>query len=88
MQAECERLVLPALGGRIGHRPGQMRKACAVHPHDLAHGLAHAGLVEPGLRTRNWLHNRAWFMTLTHKIAGDRSAGITLPDYEQRVAAG
>ena len=41
-----------------------------------------------GLRTRNWLHNRAWFMALTYKIAGDRSAGINLPDYEERVAAG
>jgi 2-polyprenyl-6-methoxyphenol hydroxylase-like FAD-dependent oxidoreductase len=34
-----------------------------------------------GLAIRNWLHNRAWFMTLTYKVAGDRSGGIELRDY-------
>ncbi|MFI7544105.1 FAD-dependent monooxygenase [Actinoplanes sp. NPDC049599] len=36
-----------------------------------------------GLAIRNWLHNREWFMTMTYRIAGDRSAGITLPDYRE-----
>jgi 2-polyprenyl-6-methoxyphenol hydroxylase-like FAD-dependent oxidoreductase len=34
-----------------------------------------------GLAIRNWLHNRGWFMTMTYKIAGERSSGIDLPDY-------
>ncbi|RSM52798.1 hypothetical protein DMB66_39650 [Actinoplanes sp. ATCC 53533] len=34
-----------------------------------------------GLAIRNWLHNQGWFRTLTYKIAGERSAGIDLPDY-------
>jgi 2-polyprenyl-6-methoxyphenol hydroxylase-like FAD-dependent oxidoreductase len=34
-----------------------------------------------GLAIRNWLHNRGWFMTMTYRIAGERSAGIDLPDY-------
>ncbi|GID92699.1 FAD-dependent monooxygenase [Amorphoplanes digitatis] len=35
-----------------------------------------------GIRVRNWLHNQGWFMALTMRVAGDRSAGIDLPDYE------
>jgi 2-polyprenyl-6-methoxyphenol hydroxylase-like FAD-dependent oxidoreductase len=35
-----------------------------------------------GIRIRNWLHNQEWFMSLTYKIAGDRSGGVDLPDYE------
>lgn len=35
-----------------------------------------------GIRIRNWLHNRQWFMNLTYKVSGDRSGGIDLPDYE------
>lgn len=34
-----------------------------------------------GIRTRNWLHNREWFMRLMLRIASDRSDGIDLPDY-------
>jgi len=34
-----------------------------------------------GLAIRNWLHNQGWFMTLTYKIAGERSSDIDLPDY-------
>ncbi|WP_199513691.1 FAD-dependent monooxygenase [Nucisporomicrobium flavum] len=34
-----------------------------------------------GIRMRNWLQNRAWFMRLTMRIAGERSAGIVLPSY-------
>jgi 2-polyprenyl-6-methoxyphenol hydroxylase-like FAD-dependent oxidoreductase len=40
-----------------------------------------------GIRMRNWLHNQGWFMTLTYKIAGGRSAGIDLPVYEAFSAA-
>jgi 2-polyprenyl-6-methoxyphenol hydroxylase-like FAD-dependent oxidoreductase len=40
-----------------------------------------------GLAIRNWLHNRGWFMTMTYKIAGERSSGIDLPDYEAVTAA-
>jgi 2-polyprenyl-6-methoxyphenol hydroxylase-like FAD-dependent oxidoreductase len=36
-----------------------------------------------GLRTRDWAMNRKLFMWLTYKIAGDRSTGIKLPDYER-----
>jgi 2-polyprenyl-6-methoxyphenol hydroxylase-like FAD-dependent oxidoreductase len=35
-----------------------------------------------GLRARDWAMNRKLFMWLTYKIAGDRSAGLKLPDYE------
>jgi 2-polyprenyl-6-methoxyphenol hydroxylase-like FAD-dependent oxidoreductase len=35
-----------------------------------------------GLRFRNRLHNFDWFMTLTAKIAKDRSTSVELPDYE------
>ncbi|AGZ44616.1 FAD-dependent monooxygenase [Actinoplanes friuliensis] len=35
-----------------------------------------------GLRIRNWLHNQGWFLKLTYRIAGDRSGGIDLPDYD------
>jgi 2-polyprenyl-6-methoxyphenol hydroxylase-like FAD-dependent oxidoreductase len=34
-----------------------------------------------GLAIRDWLHNQGWFMTMTYKIAGDRSSGIDLPDH-------
>lgn len=34
-----------------------------------------------GIRMRNWLHNRAWFLGLTMKITGDRSSRIDLPAY-------
>jgi len=40
-----------------------------------------------GIRTRNWLCNRRWFMNLTFKIAGDRSARIDLPDYQVNAAS-
>jgi 2-polyprenyl-6-methoxyphenol hydroxylase-like FAD-dependent oxidoreductase len=40
-----------------------------------------------GLAIRNWLHNQGWFMTMTYKIAGERSSGIDLPDYEAVTAA-
>jgi 2-polyprenyl-6-methoxyphenol hydroxylase-like FAD-dependent oxidoreductase len=36
-----------------------------------------------GLRARDWAMNRKLFMALTFKIAGDRSTGIKLPDYER-----
>ncbi len=34
-----------------------------------------------GIRLRNAIHNQQWFMTLTFKIAADRSTNIDLPDY-------
>jgi 2-polyprenyl-6-methoxyphenol hydroxylase-like FAD-dependent oxidoreductase len=34
-----------------------------------------------GIRLRNYLNNRKWFLDLTFKIAADRSTDITLPDY-------
>jgi len=40
-----------------------------------------------GLRARDWAMNRKLFMTLTFKIAADRSSGIDLPDYERAAAA-
>jgi len=39
-----------------------------------------------GLRARDWAMNRKLFMTLTFKIAADRSSGIDLPDYERAAA--
>jgi 2-polyprenyl-6-methoxyphenol hydroxylase-like FAD-dependent oxidoreductase len=35
-----------------------------------------------GLRIRNGLHNLGWFMTLSSKIAKDRSTNVDLPEYE------
>lgn len=35
-----------------------------------------------GIRLRNALNNRQWFLNLTFKIAADRSTNIALPDYE------
>ena len=35
-----------------------------------------------GIRIRNGIHNQGWFMTLTPKIAKDRSTNVDLPDYE------
>jgi len=40
-----------------------------------------------GLRARDWAMNRKLFMTMTFKIAADRSSGIDLPDYEQAASA-
>jgi 2-polyprenyl-6-methoxyphenol hydroxylase-like FAD-dependent oxidoreductase len=34
-----------------------------------------------GIRARNYLNNRKWFIDLTFKIAADRSTNIDLPDY-------
>jgi 2-polyprenyl-6-methoxyphenol hydroxylase-like FAD-dependent oxidoreductase len=36
-----------------------------------------------GLKVRNTLHNQKWFMTMTYKIAADRSTNLNLPDYEE-----
>ena len=36
---------------------------------------------ENGIRLRNYLNNRKWFIDLTFKIAADRSTNIELPDY-------
>jgi 2-polyprenyl-6-methoxyphenol hydroxylase-like FAD-dependent oxidoreductase len=35
-----------------------------------------------GIRIRNGMHNLGWFMTLTSKIAKDRSTNVDLPDYD------
>jgi 2-polyprenyl-6-methoxyphenol hydroxylase-like FAD-dependent oxidoreductase len=40
-----------------------------------------------GIKLRNYLNNRKWFLTMTFKIAADRSTGIDLPDYPARSAA-
>ncbi|GAA0573874.1 FAD-dependent monooxygenase [Paractinoplanes ferrugineus] len=34
-----------------------------------------------GIRLRNYLNNRKWFLDLTFKIANDRSTDVVLPDY-------
>jgi len=34
-----------------------------------------------GIRLRNYLNNRKWFLDLTFKIAADRSTNLELPDY-------
>jgi hypothetical protein len=39
-----------------------------------------------GLAIRDWLHNQGWFLTMTYKIAGGRSGGIDLPDYQPGTA--
>ena len=36
-----------------------------------------------GLAIRNWLHNRDWFMTMTYRVAGERSGGIDLPSFSE-----
>jgi 2-polyprenyl-6-methoxyphenol hydroxylase-like FAD-dependent oxidoreductase len=35
-----------------------------------------------GIRIRNGMHNLGWFMTLTSKIAKNRSTNVDLPDYD------
>ncbi|GAA2649505.1 FAD-dependent monooxygenase [Paractinoplanes durhamensis] len=40
-----------------------------------------------GIRARNWINNKKWFLDLTFKIAGDRSTGLDLPDYPAPVKA-
>ncbi len=40
-----------------------------------------------GIRIRNDLHNRTWFVDLTYRIAADRSQNVTLPDYAALVSA-
>ncbi|WP_203829943.1 FAD-dependent monooxygenase [Actinoplanes palleronii] len=34
-----------------------------------------------GIRARNWFNNQNWFLTMTFKIAADRSTNLRLPDY-------
>ena len=40
-----------------------------------------APATERGIRLRNYLNNRKWFLTLTFTIAADRSTNLVLPDY-------
>jgi 2-polyprenyl-6-methoxyphenol hydroxylase-like FAD-dependent oxidoreductase len=37
---------------------------------------------ERGIRLRNYLNNRRWFLNLTFKIAADRSTDLVLPEYQ------
>jgi 2-polyprenyl-6-methoxyphenol hydroxylase-like FAD-dependent oxidoreductase len=41
-----------------------------------------------GIRVRNYLNNRKWFLDLTFKVAADRSTRLDLPDYGPPVTAG
>ncbi|MEV6851965.1 FAD-dependent monooxygenase [Actinoplanes sp. NPDC051411] len=44
-------------------------------------GMFLAPKTATGIRARNWLNNRRWFLDMTFKIAGDRSTNLALPDY-------
>jgi 2-polyprenyl-6-methoxyphenol hydroxylase-like FAD-dependent oxidoreductase len=44
-------------------------------------GMFLAPKTAAGIRARNFLNNRKWFINLTFKIAADRSTSIELPDY-------
>lgn len=60
---------------RIGAFARRAQRGGAGAGRFLAPRTAH------GLAIRDWLHNRGWFLTLTYRIAGERSGGISLPDY-------
>ncbi|MEU8233879.1 FAD-dependent monooxygenase [Actinoplanes sp. NPDC048967] len=70
-------VAFPRYEARISRFAKRAQKGGAGAGRFLAPRTAH------GLAIRNWLHNRAWFMTLTYKIAGDRSSGIDLPAYPE-----
>jgi 2-polyprenyl-6-methoxyphenol hydroxylase-like FAD-dependent oxidoreductase len=50
-------------------------------------GMFLAPKTATGIRLRNAMNNQQWFLNLTFKIAGDRSANLTLPDYESLATA-
>jgi 2-polyprenyl-6-methoxyphenol hydroxylase-like FAD-dependent oxidoreductase len=75
-------VAFPRYEDRIGAFARRAQKGGASAGRFLAPRTAH------GLAIRNWLHNRAWFMTMTYKVAGGRSTGIDLPDYESTAGGG
>jgi 2-polyprenyl-6-methoxyphenol hydroxylase-like FAD-dependent oxidoreductase len=50
-------------------------------------GMFLAPKTATGIRLRNALNNQKWFLTMTFKIAADRSTNLTLPDYENVLSA-
>ncbi|WP_433720277.1 FAD-dependent monooxygenase [Actinoplanes sp. CA-051413] len=70
-------VAFPRYEDRISRFAKRAQKGGAGAGRFLAPKTAH------GLAIRNWLHNRGWFMTMTYKIAGDRSSGIDLPTYPE-----
>jgi 2-polyprenyl-6-methoxyphenol hydroxylase-like FAD-dependent oxidoreductase len=69
------RLAFPAYEKRIG------KFARGTQKGGDTTGMFLAPKSATGIRTRNWLNNRKWFLNLTFKIAGDRSTNLNLPDY-------
>jgi 2-polyprenyl-6-methoxyphenol hydroxylase-like FAD-dependent oxidoreductase len=75
------RVAFPAYERRIG------KFARGTQKGGDTTGMFLAPKTARGIRARNFLNNRKWFLDLTFKIAADRSTGIDLPDYPARSAA-
>jgi 2-polyprenyl-6-methoxyphenol hydroxylase-like FAD-dependent oxidoreductase len=69
------RVAFPAYQKRIGKFARGTQKGGDTTGKFLAPKTA------TGIRLRNYLNNRKWFLDLTFKIAADRSTNIELPDY-------
>ncbi|GIM94280.1 FAD-dependent monooxygenase [Paractinoplanes toevensis] len=74
------RVAFPAYEKRIG------KFARGTQKGGDTTGMFLAPKTERGIRVRNYLNNRKWFLDLTFKIAADRSTKMELPDYAGRVA--
>jgi 2-polyprenyl-6-methoxyphenol hydroxylase-like FAD-dependent oxidoreductase len=75
------RIAFPAYEKRIG------RFARGTQKGGDTTGMFLAPRSARGIRLRNYLNNRKWFLDLTFKIAGDRSTNLELPDYDALSAA-
>jgi len=69
------RVAFPAYEKRIGKFARGTQKGGDTTGKFLAPKTA------TGIRARNYLNNRKWFINLTFKIAADRSTNLDLPEY-------
>ncbi|WP_030438813.1 FAD-dependent monooxygenase [Actinoplanes subtropicus] len=69
------KVAFPAYERRIGSFARRTQKGGDTTGKFLAPKTA------TGIRARNYLNNKQWFLDLTFKIAADRSTNLTLPDY-------
>jgi 2-polyprenyl-6-methoxyphenol hydroxylase-like FAD-dependent oxidoreductase len=69
------RIAFPAYERRIGAFARGTQKGGDTTGKFLAPRTAR------GIRLRNWFNNRSWFLSMTFKIAADRSTNLDLPDY-------
>lgn len=69
------RAAFPAYEKRIGRFARRTQKGGDTTGRFLAPRTAR------GIRMRNYLNNRKWFLDLMFKVAADRSTALVLPDY-------